>query len=137
MDFLHRREYLLVQENKFKKNHLKYPICDIKFNELNVLDLTLFTMIGYENPAVHETILNKWFSSVFSTWGEYWYNVVGNESHPTTFFHIANDVFKYDIISIRGTSDQTDTKEDLKMFTEVASLQFISFFVPLTTILPE
>eukprot|EP01084_Bolivina_argentea_P267876 454848_1 len=114
-----------------------YPICDDTFADLNVLDLTLYTMIAYKKgKTTHEKILNLWFGE--NEWGKYEYNNwTESGSEWPTFFHVSNEQHKYHIISIRGTLDQSDMKQDLRMFTEIASLQFISFIIPLTTILPE
>ncbi|XP_065837665.1 uncharacterized protein [Oscarella lobularis] len=122
----------------------KYDVCSQTWlDRLDVVDLALLAHAAYkdeaksgENGCTNE--LNDFLTAYFpADWN---WTVVGKPTgrELVGFYELYSAPLNVTVIAIRGTrfSHLTDLMQDADLYTEAATLQFFSLFVPTTILLP-
>jgi len=131
-----------------------YPLCDLEFSNnrnhdensysLDTMDSIVLCDTAYlENENITQSQLLRYFgTSSYCTdfvntsncdpdkWRMIHHNY---DSHPV-WFHLHHPQSKLHVISIRGTWDFNDFMQDMVLFAEIISLQFIGIFIPIFNI---
>eukprot|EP00118_Oscarella_pearsei_P015751 m.144543 g.144543 ORF g.144543 m.144543 type:complete len:736 (+) comp38402_c0_seq1:35-2242(+) len=123
----------------------KYDICSqVWLGELNIVDLALLADASYKDESNSQSDgtgctnkVDEFLQKYFSDWD--WIiagKPAGNEL--IGFYELYSAKRNLTVISIRGTrfSHLTDLMQDADLYTETATLQLFSLFVPITILLP-
>ncbi len=122
-----------------------YDICSQRWFGLTAMDVVLLADISYKeydtksssgecSVEAHQFIA-KYFPQPIWDW-----EIIGAPApgELVGFLVLHSHRLNVTVISVRGTrfSHLTDLMQDADLYTEVATLQFFSLFIPITTLLP-
>lgn len=102
-----------------------YSICGKTWSKLklSITDMAFLANLGYKiDNKVHNTTISALVNDYFLPRGMKW-DVESINSKKPSFYHIRNNDQMVHIIGIRGTSDNRDWLENLKIWNEIAIFQ--------------
>jgi len=119
-----------------------FPACKLKFefgdDILGPTEMALFAKWAYMDPAVRYEAMDYFLG------GENYDIILRNSirvnESGTQFFHVESKRSSSNItdnfVVIRGTSTISDCLQDMKMWTEISSIQMVNILIPLLTFWP-
>ena len=124
-----------------------YDICSHHWFDLNIVDLAILADISYfeldsegqVDDCGDDNKVN--YQSLDQLFPEWQWKVLGREDEhdQVGFYELYSSTRNVTVLTVRGTrfTAAQDLLQDVDLYTEVASLQFFSLFVPLITVLPQ
>ena len=123
-----------------------YDICSQRWYGLTAVDMALLADISYKDFNTKtssggcSTEVNQFLAKYFPQPKWDW-KVVGSPmpGELVGFLDLHSQKLNLTVISVRGTrfSHWTDLMQDADLYTETATLQFFSLFIPITVLLPQ
>jgi hypothetical protein len=125
---------------------ITYDICSQRWYGLTAVDMALLADVSYKDYNTKtssggcSTEVNQFLAKYFPQPKWDW-KVVGypEQGELVGFLDLYSEKLNLTVISVRGTrfSRWTDLMQDADLYTETATLQFFSLFIPITILLPQ